>query len=194
MLEGRVRIYHHQSFLQVDLGSCDYACASLSLSTTLHQTPVLANESYCAIYNPDYTSIPTQSRPDASQFHEAFFLNVSTSSNPFGCEDLPPGFQKNLSLIVERGNCTFYRKALVAQTGKASMLVVIYNATVVTSVPSLEPEGNSSGPSISIPVLFVGNHAEESMKVGMHYALLLESRVPSLVALFLFMHKNGVRL
>ncbi len=91
-------------------------------------------------------------------------LSNFTATDPLGCEDIAH-LVPSLSLVVERGNCTFYHKALVAQQVNASLLVVIYNDTMVTSVPSLEADSDSGGQPISIPVLLVSNDTGEEIKV-----------------------------
>ena len=52
----------------------------------------------------------------------------------------------------------------MAQRVNASMLVVVYNESVVSSVPSLEMEGEDGQP-ISIPVLLVSNGTGKEIKV-----------------------------
>lgn len=120
------------------------------------------NESYCAVYNSFYVS--ASAIRQAGVFHPGFW-NDSTLFDPLGCTNVPAEFQEMVddhSLIVDRGNCSFYHKALVAQQVNASMLLVVYNETI-TSVPGLEPEDN--GPPISIPVLFVSKETGEELKV-----------------------------
>lgn len=141
----------------------DYA--SLSLSPDKNQQPVAVDESYCALFNPTYTSLPTRARPDAKDFHRAFFLKNSHQLDPFCCEDLPTSFQKELSVVADRGNCTFYRKALVAQRVNASLLVVVYDTDMVTLMPNLS-RSVETDPSISIPVLLVSNATGEEIIVS----------------------------
>jgi len=120
------------------------------------------NESYCAAYNSEYTTI-SKKEPGQGDYYKAEFLSNS-SLDPFGygCEELPPDV-KNLCLIAFRGNCTFYKKALFAQRANASFLIVIYNETMVTSIPDFKP--GKGDPSINMPVLFVSNVTGESIKV-----------------------------
>lgn len=146
--------------LQAGRNSGEYA--SLSLSTNVNREPVFVNESYCAVYNSFYVSPAAIAQ--AGAFHPGLW-NDSALLDPFGCTDVPAEFRRevnNHSVIVDRGNCTFYRKALVAQKVNASMLLVVYNETI-TSVPALEPEDD--GPPISIPVLFVSRETGEKLKV-----------------------------
>lgn len=139
-------------------GHCDYA--SLSLTTDISRQEPTINQSYCAIYNPTYTSI-SKSKPDASKFHQVLVLKDSKS---FGCESVSD-LWSNLGVVVDRGNCTFYQKAFVAQTANASLLLVIYNETMVMTVPSLEMDEGAVLP-ITIPVLLVGNETGEAIKVS----------------------------
>lgn len=81
--------------------------------------------------------------------------------------DLPANFQKKLSLVAERGNCSFYDKALVAQKVNASLLLVVYDKAMVTSIPNLtSPEGD---PAIDLPVLLISNTTGEEIKVSVKF-------------------------
>ena len=114
---------------------------------------------YCAVYNPSYAPLPVGNDPSAGQFHEA-------SLEDFGCTDFPAGLHENSSVIVDQGNCTVYHKALMAQRANASMLlVVVYNESVISPVPSLDPGNNKSDPAIVIPVLYIGSDTGEMIKV-----------------------------
>ena len=115
---------------------------------------------YCAVYNPSYAPLPVGNDPSAGQFHEA-------SLEDFGCTDFPAGLHENSSVIVDRGNCNFYDKALMAQRANASMLLVVYNESMISSVPLLVPDNNQSesDPTIVIPVLFIGSDTGEMIKV-----------------------------
>ena len=142
--------------------SSDYA--SLSLSTDLTQQPGGNDTSYCAVYNPSYVSLPTGNRPSPTHFHRAFYPEAT---DPYGCTALPSDTSVNQSLLLDRGNCTFYRKALLAQRANGTMLVVVYNETILDTVPSLDPENSSDSdlPAITIPVLFVSNDTGKKLKV-----------------------------
>lgn len=145
-----------------------YASLALSLSADLGQRSFPVNESYCAIYNPSFSSLPTRSLADEGSFHQGYYLGDPSVplADPLGCADVPAEYRKevvNGTLIVDRGNCTFYRKALAAQGVNASLLLVVYNETMVTDLPDLEPEGD--GPLISIPVIFISNGTGEEIKV-----------------------------
>lgn len=147
--------------MQAGRNSGEYA--SLSLSKSINQErSVFVNESYCAIYNPSYSSIPTRKQADVELFHPGVYLNNSFL-HPLGCVDFPAKLVANHSVIVERGNCTFYKNALAAQQLNASLLLVVYNESMVTVVPGLDPVDN--GPTISIPILFVSNKTGEELKV-----------------------------
>lgn len=71
---------------------------------------------------------------------------------------------------MDRGNCTFYHKALVAQKVNASILVIVYNETMVPVEPSLEPM-EQDGPSITIPVILISNVTGEEIKVSNFHLL-----------------------
>ena len=52
---------------------------------------------------------------------------------------------------------------MVAETVGAALLVVVYNETVLNSMPDLTTEKNQS--SITIPVIFIGNESGRELKV-----------------------------
>lgn len=125
------------------------------------------NESFCAIYNPSYTSLPTRNQAEAGLYHPGALLRDYNALDPLACanvtDDSMNGLLVNHSVIVERGQCDFYRKALNVQYWNASLLLVVYNDTESVVVPSLDHEDD--GPPISIPVLLVSNETGEALKV-----------------------------
>ena len=157
--------------LQIRTSSCDFA--SLSLTTNLPATPnssqevISINYTFCAFFNPSYASPPYQSHPRLDGFHHAVYPSENQEKR-FGCSSPIPS---NVSLqdsilLVDRGSCSFYKKAWLAQKQGASLLVVIYNQTVFDLSPRLVPTDmqNVTTP-ISIPVLYVLNGSGEQIKV-----------------------------
>ena len=131
------------------------------MSADISQKPLFVDADFCVLYNPSYAPIPTASLPDATRFHAAFYPE---EDDPLGCTKLPPGTPEGISVVFDRGNCTFYTKALEAQKVNASMVVIVYNETILDSVPSLVP-GDKSSPPITIPVVFISNSSGEDLKV-----------------------------
>jgi len=151
--------------VKVTLSSCDFASLALTTHLSPSSTPemVSVNYTFCAIFNPTFVAPPTQSHPRLDNFHPA----VYPSKNPdrLGCSAPTDSDEivANGSLVVDRGICTFYEKAAVAQTLEASMLVVVYNSTNL-AIPDLE--SNSNKTPISIPVLIIGNDSGQQLKVN----------------------------
>ena len=142
---------------------CEYA--SLALATNVPPSSSV-NHTFCAIYNPLYLSPPQQDHP--TSFYTAVYpSNDDPSFDPLGCSPINSSFHlSNISLVVGRGNCTFYRKAIVAKAADAALLVVVYNQTTVDSIPSMEPDDqDNETSSIDIPVIFIGNDSGEELKV-----------------------------
>ncbi len=141
----------------------DFASLALSTvptSTAATSTPnsVSVNYTFCAVFNPSFVKPPYQDYPN--NFHRA----VYPSENKLGCSS-PINYNSSIvkpSVILDRGGCTFYEKARASQERDASMVVVVYNSTSM-AVPDLKP--NASDPSISIPVLIIGNDSGQQLKV-----------------------------
>ena len=132
--------------------------AALAISNTSQHPANHTWTNYCAVINSQFTKIK-QSNPKT-------FIPAVTSDDPFGCSDLPPYTHNDSATIVYRGNCTFYRKAFVAQSANLSLLVVIYNESTVDSSPDLRG-GEGENVHITIPVLMVDNNTGSEIMVCM---------------------------
>jgi hypothetical protein len=117
---------------------------------------------FCSIYNSDATQVPVANAPLVGNKLEA----VYSDEDIFGCTDLSPNDTVDgKALIVNRGNCTFVQKALVAQSAGARLVVVVYNESQVWTVPDLQVDKNET--PINIPVLLISNVTGENIWVSM---------------------------
>ena len=116
---------------------------------------------FCSIYNSDATQVPVGSAPLVANKLEAVYSNEDV----FGCANLSPNDTVvDKALIVDRGNCTFVEKALVAQSAGAHLLIVVYNESQVWTVPNLQVDKNET--PVNIPVLLISNVTGENIMVG----------------------------
>lgn len=116
---------------------------------------------FCSIYNSDATQIPIGNAPLMNDKLEAIYSNEDV----FGCTYLLPNDTVvDKALIVDRGNCTFVQKALVAQSAGAHLLIVVYNESQVWTVPDLQVDENET--PVNMPVLLISNVTGENIMVS----------------------------
>ncbi len=116
---------------------------------------------FCSIYNSDSTQVPVANAPVVGNKLQA----VYSDEDIFGCTDLSPtDIDVDKALIVNRGNCTFVQKALVAQSAGARLLMVVYNESQVWTVPDLQVDKNET--PVNIPVLLISNVTGENIMVS----------------------------
>ncbi|XP_067827308.1 signal peptide peptidase-like 2A isoform X2 [Heptranchias perlo] len=109
---------------------------------------------YCIVYNPVWMPFP-KSLAGATRYQ----LQDLTTTMLCNQTDVPPEGIKDKLVVVMRGNCTFIRKAQIAQMNHAKALVV---ASVHRILP---PSGNQSDlEEIKIPVALISYNDVLSMK------------------------------
>ena len=60
---------------------------------------------------------------------------VASASDPSGCEGVEE--VRGRAAVVTEGNCSFYERALVAQTAGAGLLVVVANSSNLADLVSI---------------------------------------------------------
>jgi len=150
---------------------CEFAL--LPIATSLPDTSngseaVSVNHTFCAVFNPKYAALSSQSYPQADTFHHVIYLNDSAESR-LGCSfpaDPNPSL-RDAAVVVDRGNCSFYRKALVAQEQGAAFLVVAFNRSSFNGLPHLAAaDRKQTDPSILIPVFYLQHGTARLFKVA----------------------------
>ena len=118
---------------------------------------------FCTIYNSAYTQVPVADTPP---FNDKIEI-VHSDQDIFGCTDLSSNDTHNIvdkAFVVNRGNCTFVQKALVAQSAGAHLLIVVYNESKIFTVPDLQV--NETEMPVKIPVLLISNMTGENIIVS----------------------------
>ncbi|CAM9907378.1 unnamed protein product [Lampetra planeri] len=102
---------------------------------------------YCVQYNPQWGALPLD--PAAAT---KWPLRNASQSLLCKAADVPAGGFHAGAALVERGNCTFYEKARLAQSSEALALLVVSKEELVA------PGGNASDyENISIPIATVSH-------------------------------------
>ncbi|GCB83281.1 hypothetical protein scyTo_0023921, partial [Scyliorhinus torazame] len=105
----------------------------------------LGVKQYCIMYNSQWMPIP-KSLNSATKYQ----LKDLTNTNLCNSTDVPPEGIKDNLVVVKRGNCTFIRKAQIAQKNFAKALLV-------ASVDSIFPpsDNESDYQKLTIPVALI---------------------------------------
>lgn len=128
---------------------------------------VVVKHTFCALFNPKDTTLPIKDHLLLEDFHQAVYPSESPESRT-GCS-YPMASSEPLqgsALILDRGNCSFYRKALTAQSADAAMLVVVYDSNQLPHFPHLFlSQKKPTDFPITIPVLYVLHDSGQQLKV-----------------------------
>ncbi|XP_078097233.1 signal peptide peptidase-like 2A isoform X2 [Mustelus asterias] len=127
----------------------------------------LGVKQYCVRYNSQWMPFP-KSLDDATKFQ----LKDLTSTRLCNSTDVPPEGIKGKLVVVRRGNCTFIRKAQIAQKNLAKALLI---ASMTGIFP---PLGNKSDyEMLTIPVALISYDDVQSMRkvFGDHVSAALYS-------------------
>ncbi len=122
---------------------------------------------FCAIFNPLYIAPPIKDHLQADDFHMVVYPSSSPESR-LGCSSPIESGEtlQGRALILDRGNCSFYRKALTAQSADVAMLVVVYDSDQLVNFPYFSlPERKATDLDITIPVLYMLQTSGQQLKV-----------------------------
>jgi signal peptide peptidase-like protein 2B len=102
-------------------------------------------ETFCAVYNKDWGSVPTGNRPST-------WFPAEEASDLLACSHQSLS-QVGAAVVSLRGNCSFCEKASYVESAGGSLLVVVYNESDLW----VEPVCALRNHTPSIPVLLVSN-------------------------------------